>query len=49
MKALIKILALIFLIGLFSMLNAMQSGEEGTVTVKNNNSGISITPIVNSK
>ncbi|WP_155523280.1 hypothetical protein [Flammeovirga pectinis] len=49
MKALIKILALIFLIGLFSMLNAMQSGEEGTVTVKIKTSGIRATPIVNSK
>ncbi|MBD0404452.1 MULTISPECIES: hypothetical protein [unclassified Flammeovirga] len=42
MKALIKILALIFLIGLFSMLNAMQSGEEGDITVKANKSSIDV-------
>ncbi|WP_157491084.1 hypothetical protein [Flammeovirga sp. SJP92] len=42
MKALIKILALIFLIGLFSMLNAMQTGEEGDVTVKVNESSMDV-------
>ncbi|NME67757.1 hypothetical protein [Flammeovirga aprica] len=42
MKALIKILALIFLIGLFSMLNAMHSGEERDITVKANKSSIDV-------
>lgn len=42
MKTLLKILTLIFLIGLFSMLNAMQSGEEGDITVKVNESSVGV-------
>ncbi|WP_281615569.1 hypothetical protein [Flammeovirga sp. SubArs3] len=34
MKTLLKILGLLFLIGLVSMLNAMQHGEDANITVQ---------------